>query len=59
MIEELVKLQREYIEFLSKDISDNAGYLHAHGIITSQEKVEEGKTLRLKIKEVEDKIQKA
>ena len=46
-MEELIKTLEEYIEFLAKDISDNAGYLYVHGIQASDEKIKKGEELRM------------
>lgn len=47
--DELIKKQEEYIEFLGRDISDNAGYLHIHGIKPSPEKISQGIKMRKEI----------
>lgn len=54
--EELIKTQNEYIEFLGKELGNNATYLYVHGIIASDGIVKQGSDFRDKIKNLQDKL---
>ena len=51
-LEELVKAQKELIEFYSKNISDNAVFLAVHHCGAKKEDVEKGVQLRKRITEL-------
>lgn len=53
---ELVKVQKQYIKLLGKDIDRTSGYLHVHGMYPKDADVKKGAKLRAKIKELEDKL---
>jgi len=48
-MEELVKVQAEYIALLEKSCGDMAGFLHVHGFQTTLEDINKGVELRKKI----------
>lgn len=51
---DLIKLQREYIKLLEEENWRTAAYLQIHGQQPSDDKVEQGKQLREKIKELDE-----
>jgi hypothetical protein len=56
-MEELIKLQKEYIEFLGNRYNDAYLIAHIHHYQESDENIEKGKALRNQIKECEDRLQ--
>ncbi len=52
---ELEKAYKEYIDFLEKEISSSAVYLHTHGWIVPDEIILKGEELREKIKDLTPK----
>lgn len=48
--DELVKVQNEYIEFLSEHLGSSSTYMSIHGIGVRKEDIEQGKQFREKIK---------
>lgn len=50
-MEDLIQAQKEYIEFLEKEIGKVSPLLNVHGWLCPQEVIEEGHKLRLKINE--------
>lgn len=55
----LIAAQEEYINFLGKDISDNASYLAAHNIFASEATVKKGEAIRFAIREAKQEIKDA
>ena len=54
--DKLIEKLKEYIEFLSKEIGDNAMFLHLHHIDTSLETVNTGKAYREQIADLEKQV---
>lgn len=54
--DELIKTQGEYITFFTKHEAKHIGYLHIHGIVTSEKDVEKGKKFREKIAKLKKEI---
>ena len=50
-MEDLIQAQKEYIEFLEKEMTSISPLLLVHGWNCPQEVIEEGNKLRLKISE--------
>jgi hypothetical protein len=53
---QLIEKYKEYVEFLSKNISDNAHYLRIHGIACSEEDYEKGVLFRKEISALESSL---
>lgn len=53
--EKLIRIQKEYIEFLCEDLRRNAAFLAIHGVHCSVDIIEKGFELRAKIKILEEK----
>jgi hypothetical protein len=53
---ELIELQREYIDFLSKDIPGNAIFLYMHGQVVNPDIVKEGEKLRNNILKLQKEL---
>ncbi len=54
-MKELVEAQKEYIEFLEKEIGKISPLLLIHGWLCPQEVIDEGNKLRLKISKISAK----
>lgn len=52
-MDELIKLQKEYIEFLSKHYNNAYSMAHIHHYRESEESIKKGEKLRNKIKNLE------
>ena len=50
-MKELIEAQKEYIEFLEREVGNVSPLLSTHGWLCPQEVIEEGNRLRLKISE--------
>jgi hypothetical protein len=55
-IEELVEVQKEYIELIGAEIDRNVVFLDVHGIRCADKVANKGRELRNKIKELTYKI---
>ena len=53
---ELIKKQREFINFLCDTCKEGASFAAVHGITASYDDVKKGEELRIDIKELEDKV---
>ena len=54
-LRELVKLQREYADFLGEELGDEAVFLYTHGRRCPEKTVQKGKEMRKQMKELYDK----
>jgi len=56
-MKDLINKQREYIEFLGKEIQDVSSFLIIHGWRCPQDVIEKGGKLREEIKQLEKKYE--
>ena len=53
----IIEKQKEIMNFYAKIINDNAGYLHIHGINSSEEEIKKGIKLRSELTSLESQLQ--